>query len=201
MWFSILRLRVRTALLLVAIGACIAGAIINYPRSMPLPINESMYTGYYTGLGLTDDVSPVGRRFYRVHVEDKPCGYWEVDFRAAGYNPYRGYYPSGVLRESGECLVEILGSPRYPAPDNHAIRNARFYRPDGMLGSVVEDGTGVQTYWYPDGKLRWRLELRDYVRVQSELWDQNGRLVGKEVCRPLGGSSTTRGSESVRPDR
>lgn len=191
-------IRVRGMLLLVALAACGLASFIAWPRSMPLSFNKDLYTGYYTGLGLTDDASPLGRRFYRVHIDDIgfiPCGYMEVDVRGAGqapfrgdyshgaYYPYRGYYPDGTPREVGECRVEFLGLPTQPYPDHHDIRNGRFYKPDGSLGSVVSDGSGVQIYWYPDGQIRWRLELKDYKRVRCQMWDRNGKLRTDEIYK------------------
>lgn len=181
-------IRVRGMLLLVALAACGLASFIAWPRSMPLLPDEDRYTGYFTGLGLVDDASPLGRRFYRVHIDDGPCGFMDVDVRGDGqapfreglshgaYYPYRGHYPDGTLREEGECRVKFLGLPIQPSPDNHDIRNGRFYKPDGSLGSVVRDGSGVQIYWYPDGRIRWRLELKNYNRVLSQMWDREGKL-------------------------
>lgn len=180
-------IRVRGMMLLVALAACGLASFIAWPRSMPLDIDEDSYTGFYTGLGLTDDASPLGRRFYRVRIDDSPCGYMEVDVRGVGYHrnrgyyPYLGYYPDGTLREHGECLVNVAGFSDQPYPDNHDIRNGRFYKPDGSLGSVVSNGTGVQVYWYPDGQIRWRLELKDFKRVRHQMWSRKGKLEHEQI--------------------
>lgn len=171
-----LRFSLRTFLLLpvfLFLGLLVVWA---WPKSQPLSLNQSVYTGYYRGLGRHDGAGFFGKNFYRLVAEDGPYGYWEVDYSRPGYNPYRGYYPDGTLREEGECLVEINGGDGDPAPDNNDVRSGRYYRPDEALGSKVVDGTGTQTLWYPDGTLRWELVLEDCERVRHSMWHENGQL-------------------------
>ena len=147
-----------------------------WPKSQPLSINREFYTGYYRGLGLTDDVGFFGKNYFRLVIDDGDSGYWEVDYRRPGFNPYRGYYPNGMCREEGECFVEINGDVLDPDPDSNNVRSGKYYRPDGTLGSEVVDGTGIQTLWFPDGTKRWELVLRDYRRVRHSIWYENGQL-------------------------
>jgi hypothetical protein len=147
-----------------------------WPKSQPLSINRSFYTGYYRGLGIRDDASYLGKQFYRLVVKDGPYGFWEVDYARPGYNPYRGYYPDGTCREVGECLVEWNGGSGDPAPDNHDVRSGKYFRPDGTLASEVVNGTGTQTLWYPDGRKRWELVLEKYQRRRHSMWYEGGQL-------------------------
>ena len=171
-----IRFTLRTLLLIPLFVALTMAGLWWWPKSQPLSINETFYTGHYRGLGLADDTSFFGKRFFRVVVQDGPYGYWEVDFKKPGYNAYRGYYSNGICREEGECFVEMNGGQVEPAPDSHNVRFGRFFRPDGKLGSEVVNGSGIQTLWYPDGTKRWELVLRDYERVRHSVWFDNGQL-------------------------
>jgi hypothetical protein len=164
----------------VAVLALILGVSICLPRKTALSLNEKIYTGYFRGLGITDSDSFLGRRFYKIVASDAPYGYWEVDFKHAGYNEYRGYYSNGKLREKGWCYVGMHDIPRQPCPDNHDIKDGYYYRPDGTLGSTIKNGSGIQTYWYPNGDVRWRLILKDYRRLSAQNWAENGELISEE---------------------
>lgn len=147
------------------------------PKSQPLSINEEAYVGFYRGLGLVPGSSVLGKQFFRVTVDDGEFGQWEVDYRRPGYNPYRGYYPSGALREEGECFVDVNeGTWNEPAPDSSDVRWGKYYRPDGTLGSEVVGGHGTQTLWNVDGSKRWELVLQNGQRVQHSIWYENGQL-------------------------
>ncbi|MCA9187661.1 MAG: hypothetical protein KDA99_18660 [Planctomycetales bacterium] len=171
-----LRFTLRTLLLIPLLFALTMAGVWWWPKSQPLSINEEFYTGHYRGLGLTNGTSFFGKRFFRLVVQDGKCGYWEVDYGEPGYNAYRGFYPDGVCREEGECFVEINGGIEDPAPDSSNVRWGKYYKPDGTLDSEVVNGTGTQTFWYPNGTKRWELVLRDYARLRHSMWFDNGQL-------------------------
>ena len=146
-----------------------------WQKQVPLQMNPDMYTGYYWG-----DDGYLGRHFFAVRVNEGTYGHWEVDIERPGWNRYRGFYPDGTLREEGEIDVTYGDAPPEPQPDQLLVKWGRYYRPDGSLSGEIRDGTGEQVIWYPDGKLRWRLVLRDYKRVMHELWAPDGKLVSKK---------------------
>ncbi|MGL4942787.1 MAG: hypothetical protein ACRC46_06315 [Thermoguttaceae bacterium] len=141
-----------------------------------LPYSKD-YTGHYYGLNLIDASSILGKKYYRVTVDDGICGYWFVLNPHDGYNAYKGFYESGVLKEEGEIYVEFVDYPKEPLPDRHKVRSGKYYTPDGVLGSLVENGTGCQKLWYPNGQLRFELELKDYKRVRLKQFSTDGSLV------------------------
>ncbi len=161
-------------LLLLLGGSSIAWAVFR-PKQVPLSLNPAIYTGYYWG-----NDGFLGRHFYAVVADEGRNGYWEVEVKGPGWNRYRGYYPDGTLREVGEIHVEYSNYPPEPHPDEHNVKWGNYYRPDGTIGAQIRDGTGEQVLWYPDGKLRWKLVLRDYKRVMDELWAEDGTLIGRK---------------------
>lgn len=163
------------AALLFALCASAVFSVLRKPQHVPLALNPNMYIGCYWG-----DDWLFGRHFYSVVANEGDYGYWEVQASQEGWSPYRGYYPNGVLREEGEIYVTYAGSPAEPTPDQHNIRWGNYYRPDGMLGATVRDGSGKQMLWYPDGTLRWKLVLTNYNRVRHELWAEDGTLVSEK---------------------
>jgi hypothetical protein len=171
-----IRFSLRTLLLIPTFLSVGIVGIWWWPKSQPLSLNEQVLVGYYRGLGLTNEPSFIGKRFFRLVADDGECGYWEVDYISPGYNPYRGFYPNGDCREEGECLVEINGGAEDPSPDSSNVRWGKYYKPDGTLASEVANGTGMQTLWYPDGTKRWELVLLDYTRVRHSVWYDNGQL-------------------------
>jgi hypothetical protein len=160
--------------LMLLAGTCAAASIVFWPKTTPLSLNPNIFTGYYWGNDF------LGRYFYRVVASEGPYGYWEVDAKAPGYNSYRGYYADGKLREEGEIKVTYRGLPPEPQPDNSDVKWANYYRPDGSLGGQVRDGTGEQILWYPDGKLRWKLVVKNFQRVSHEHWAPDGTLISRQ---------------------
>jgi len=144
------------------------------PKAQPFDFAPGM-TGYYRGLGLESDVPFLGKSYYLVELR-RDDQHWEVRYREPGYNHFRGYYNDGALREEGTCLVEILGLHDRPAPDVHNVKDGKYYKPDRSLGSEVNNGTGVQTYWTPQGVKTWQLRLDNYKRKKLSQWYPNGQL-------------------------
>jgi hypothetical protein len=144
---------------------------------VPLSLNPRIFTGYYYYWG-SDHRG--GRQFYEVVANEGICGHWTVDINGPGWSRYRGYYPDGTLREEGKIYVSYGDFPPEPQPDQHNLRWGKYYRPDGTLGGEIRDGTGEQLLWYPDGKLRWKLVLKDYKRVMYELWLEDGTLLSSK---------------------
>ena len=48
--------------------------------------------------------------------------------------------------DDGKPVFEI-------ATEKHRIVNARFYKPDGILGAEIKNGTGVKRHWYDNGQV------------------------------------------------
>ena len=174
------RYSLRTLLIFLTVLPCGLGVLLYWPKSEPLRLNERYYTVYYRGLGWNDENSWLGKRHYKVIQRYDESGvYSEIDFSGEGYNSFRSYYPDGRLSQEGRCYVEIMGSPYQPFPDTHDVPEAKCYKPDGSLGSAVENGTGTQLFWFPDGQLQWRLELKDHERVLCEMWLADGTLFSR----------------------
>ncbi|MHC4260015.1 MAG: toxin-antitoxin system YwqK family antitoxin, partial [Planctomycetota bacterium] len=77
--------------------------------------------------------------------------------------------------------VEMYGYPLQPIPDEHKVLWSKCYKPDGTLCSEVENGTGTQMYWTPQGTKIWELELVNFERVRHTMWYRNGQLYVTET--------------------
>ena len=124
------RYSIRTLLALVTGIAVRAGVPYLIPRFRSLRVSER-YCGYYRGLGLDEGGGYFGTNWYRVVVDEAPNGRWEVEINGQEYAPYRGYYPTGSLRERGTCLVDTSGIDIFP--DRTDVLDAEYYDPDGNL--------------------------------------------------------------------
>ena len=153
---------------------------------------------YYYGLGILDleSYSIFGRVYYKTVTMEGSAGYYITDIRSVGINhkgglcSYKGFYANGQLKEEGEIFVEYTNYPKQPYPDRHDVWNGKYYKPDGTLGSEISQGTGTQKLWYPNGQLRWELELRDGNRAWCKQYSEDGKVVsdveyvdGKAVYR------------------
>lgn len=170
------RFSLRALLVLVALCALALGAAYWYPKSKPLSVHES-YVGHYRGLGLASGPGYFGTDWYRIVVSDDDGAYWEVDVSGLGYNPYRGFYKTGVLREEGACMVAGTHADIYP--DRHDLLHGRFYNPDGKLLSEVRNGTGKQILCAADGTRVWELDLVDGDRASLKMWYPSGQLMSE----------------------
>lgn len=170
-----LQYRLRTLLLITALLAVALSLLCAWPRSCPLFYSDHS-TGHFRGLGLLDGPGLLGRSFFSVTWVEA-YGPTEFTFSGRGWNHFRGTYPDGSLREEGECWVDLNGSNHpEPLPDTDRVKWGKYYNPQGKLISEIKDGTGVQTYWMPDGTKIWELELKDYERVHLSMWYENGQL-------------------------
>lgn len=165
------------------------------PKTTGLSANPEYFTGYYWGGNI------IGRHYYRVTADEGTYGRWEVAFRGVGYNPYRGYYADGTLREEGEIRVSLFGLPPEPVPNTSDVRWGNYYMPDGTLGAQVRDGTGEQKLWYPNGSLRWKLVLRGYRRVMNETWLESGELLSREWYNDSGEVTRVEKGPEADPQR
>ena len=156
-------------LLALAVGCCL------YSKS-EISTSWEDATLYYRGFGFSENNNIWGKMYYKIVVSEYDCGYWVTTFRSAGFNHYKGFYANGKLKEEGEISVGLWGYYDKPLPDRHMVRNGKYYRPDGTLGSTVSQGTGTQMLWYPNGQLRWELELVNGERVQLKTFKEDGRL-------------------------
>ena len=146
-----------------------------WPKSQAFGFSPNM-VGYYRGFGiLEENIFLIGKSYYLV-TEERNHAYYEVEYRHPGYNHFRGFYDNGVLREEGECFVELSGFYNRPCPEISDVRIGKYFKPDGTLGSEVRDGSGVQTYWTDDGVKIWELETRDFKRVRHSIWYPNGQV-------------------------
>lgn len=147
-----------------------------YPKPVPHPMGE-IFTAYYRGFGLPGASGILGKQWGRVEMLADDGGKWVFQFKKEGYNPFKGYYPDGTIREEGECLVEVMGFHNQPYPDSSSVRSSKCYLPDGTLASKVENGTGIQTYWTPSGVKIWELVLKESVWQKLTRWYPNGQLI------------------------
>ncbi len=169
----------KAVIVVLAVAVISAIPVIWYlvPKSEPHPMNEEYFTAHYRGFGLTNDNSIFGKRWYAVtFILPDDGGRYRYEFNREGYNPFKGFYPDGTLREEGECYVEVMGFHDQPFPAHENLKWTKCYRPDGSLGSRVEGGTGTQTIWTPDGTKTWELELKNFKRVKLTQWHRNGQL-------------------------
>jgi hypothetical protein len=152
-----------------------------WPKSCPLSLSPS-FTGYYRGFGL-GGVPLLGKVFYRATfpTTSPDDGLTEVSFSARGWNPFRGTYPDGTLREEGVCWVDINGGANDPAPNIHQVQWGKYYDPSGKMVSEIKDGTGIQTYFTRKGVKTWELELKDGERVHLSWWHDTGTLFHTET--------------------
>lgn len=161
---------------------CAVGLWIVYwvPRSQPLSTDIAV-VGYYRGLGLTDGPGYMGKNWFRLEfreggINDLPNGYREVDIDGLGYNQYRGYYGTGVLREEGLCMVVEDGT-EVRANHRSQLQRAKFYDPNGALISEIKDGVGKQILCFSNGQ---RFLEAEFVNGKwsgpMRVWSRNGRL-------------------------
>jgi len=147
-----------------------------YPKAMPHPMG-GMFTAYYKGFGLPGASGLLGKHWGRVEMLVDDGTKFVFQFKKEGYNPFKGYYPDGTISEEGECLVELMGFHNQPYPDSSSVRTSKCYLPDGTLASKVENGTGIQTYWTPNGVQLWELVLKENVQEKLTRWYPNGQLI------------------------
>ena len=172
------RYSIRTLLALVTGIAVCAGVPYLIPRSRSLRVSER-YCGYYRGLGLDEGGGYFGTNWYRVVVDEAPNGRWEVEINGQEYAPYRGYYPTGSLRERGTCLVDTSGIDIFP--DRTDVLDAEYYDPDGNLVSRVTGGTGKQILCDVNGRPQWEAHLDGGQRTLLRTWHANGQLAFESI--------------------
>lgn len=146
-----------------------------WPKSHTLS-GSPYHKGHYRGFGIQGLENPVfGKHYYRVTFAYEDT-YMQTEYKGPGYNNFRRRYPDGTLAEEGQCMVELYGSPLQPIPDEHNVLWSKCYKPDGTLCSEVENGTGTQVHWTPQGVRIWELELVNFQRVRHTMWHRNGQL-------------------------
>lgn len=179
-FFSKPQFSLRSLLLLPLL--CAVGLWIVYwmPRSQPLSWDPSI-VGYYRGLGLTDGPGYMGKNWFRLEFRERGIdgllgGYWEVDIDGLGYNQYRGYYLTGVLREEGLCMVVEEGT-EVRAKYRAELQRAKFYGPNGALISEIKDGVGKQILCFSNGQRFLEAEFNNgKCSGPMRVWGRNGRL-------------------------
>ena len=179
-FFSKPQFSLRSLLLLPLLTAVGLWIVYWVPRSQPLSWNPGI-VGYYRGLGLTDGPEYMGKNWFRLEfrergIDDLLGGYWEVDIDGLGYNQYRGYYLTGVLREEGLCMVVEEGT-EVRANYRAELQRAKFYDPNGALISEIKDGVGKQILCFSNGQ---RFLEAEFVNGKwsgpMRVWSRNGRL-------------------------
>lgn len=165
------------ALVIASLGILLAvmAILIGYyaPKAQGLQFHSS-YTGYYRGYGFHDDNGFFGKNWFCIKVDEGDRGHWEVDVNGVGYTRYRGYYPSGTLREEGLCMVEKNGNDI--AAYREDVLHGKYYGPSGNLISEVNQGTGTQILCDAKGTPFWELQLVDGNRSLVRMWHSNGKL-------------------------
>jgi len=164
---------------LLGFGVLLAVALMIFwlawhEKSVTMSINRA-FTGYYRGLFNSE------KRFHRVEVDEGSGVKWIVDIEGEGWNSYRGYYSNGTLREEGEIHVFPNGLNKELTPDRHVVRWGRYYKPDGLLGSEIKDGTGDQILWFPNGQICWHMKQVDGKRVSDQFWHPDGTTHGPVI--------------------
>lgn len=157
---------------LLAIATTLIGYIT--PKAQVLQFSSS-YTGYYRGYGFHEESGFLGKNWFRIKVDEGDYGYWEVDVNGVGYSSYRGFYPSGILREEGQCMVENNGSDIVAYRED--VLNGIYYDPAGNMVSEVIQGTGTQLLFDAKGNLYWELQLVDRKYSLVRMWHENGNLI------------------------
>jgi len=176
---------------LVVIIASILTFWYAYPKTMIHPNYNLMMPGYvsttsdrfllyYRGFDLQDFPPGIfSRQFYkfRMIAEYDIVFLYDVSRRDPGYIGYKAYYPDGTLNQIGQCYMDFTGGGQnIPMPDDTNILSVTCYRPDGSVAGEVINGTGIHTYWYPDGKISNENTYHDGIRIQYKFWYQNGQL-------------------------
>ena len=174
MW-KLPRFKLRTLFILQAIPAIAIGAAIWWPKSEVLPCCDE-YISWYRGCGYTGQPALLGRLYFKVELPptDSSHGIATVYLSGVdGFDPFRGYYSSGTPREEGTCFVayEAFGTPM---PDMHQMWDAICYKPNGSVGSRVQNGTGHQMYWDTKRRRVADLEFQDGHRISTELYECGG---------------------------
>jgi hypothetical protein len=135
------------------------------------------YTGYYRGFGLVKEPGILGRNYFCVRFAPtvEADGFTDVQYTGEGWNPFRGTYPNGTLREEGVCQVH-LNFVTEPLPEYlEAKKEGKYYDPNGKLGSEIRDGSGIQTYWNHKGVKVLELEFKDFKMTHLARWHENGQ--------------------------
>ena len=146
-----------------------------WPKSHTLSVSPCC-TGHYRGFGVGGAEGPIlGKRYYQITVNVPGESYSKVEYKRAGYNDFKRFYPNGTLAEEGQCMVEPYTSPE-PIPNHHDLLWSKCYKPDGALCSEVRNGTGTQMFWSPDGVKTGEVVLADFKRVRLSIWYPNGQL-------------------------
>ncbi len=134
---------------------------------------------FYRGIKIPAPEEPVVlfKRYYAISERDPYTGLFTlVMYEEDGHNPFFAYYENGQIAGKGHVKVKTQ------MPDNQIIHNmddikdAAYYDPDGNLVSTIQDGTGTQIFYYPDGTKQWELELDNYLRKSAKMWDKDGTL-------------------------
>jgi len=166
----------------------------NYNILMPgyVSTTSDHFLLYYRGFDLFDGFPGIlGRQFYKFRkVAEYDIVFWyDVSRKDPGYIDYKAYYPDGALCQVGQCYMDLTGGDmKIPMPDDTNIISATCYRPDGSVAGEVINGTGIHTYWYPDGQISNENTCRDGVWIQRKFWFQNGQLAS--IHNYLDGSCT-----------
>ncbi len=95
-------------------------------------------------------------------------------------------YQVNVTRNHRKTEIEELiqwqaydnGKPRMEKEfRKNVLITAKFYKPDGMVGSSVVDGNGIWKTWYDSGKLESEVPVVDgnWHGVQNE-YDEEGKI-------------------------
>ncbi len=99
-----------------------------------------------------------------------------TEYSKPGFNNFRAYCKNGTLRAEAEVNVRLIGYKKQPYPDQHLVRDGKYYNPDGKLVSSITDGTGIQKYYSEAGQIYWMLELKEYKRIEHKMWHK-GKLI------------------------
>lgn len=161
-----------------------------YPKTMIHPNYLLMHPGfvsttsdrfllYYHGFDLMEFPDIFGRQFYKYRLinEHEITYLYDVSKKEPGYIDFSGYYPDGQLSIVGQCYMKFQGGGlKIPMPDDTNILSATCYRPDGSVASEVVNGSGIYTYWHPEGYKSIENTFLNCERILEKRWYANGQL-------------------------
>ena len=130
---------------------------------------------FYRGFKIPGTGLVVLKRYYAIAEKDPHTGISTgVEYKGEGYNSFFVFYEDGTIAAEGMCRVER--NDHQILHNIHDVKEGRFYNPRGDLVSSIRNGTGIQTFFYPDGTKSWELHLEDFRRKKLTMWNPDGSV-------------------------
>ena len=129
----------------------------------------------YRGFRIPGTTLVLFKRYYAI-VESDPTHGLEthVSYTADGYNPFFITYPDNSVAAAGTCRVSKF---KYQIiHDINDVKQGVYFNPRREMVSTVDDGTGVQTFFFQDGTTYWELHVDHYARTALTIWNPDGSV-------------------------